>query len=360
MKKTIFTMMLAAALTGGQAFADSAYTVVKEDLGYDALFLIARTYKYTSELGDIDGMSLTIRAPEQAEIGRDLSEYKVIVAYRQTIDPNLGLKTGKVTNNSLVMKGGAVNRLWGAATYVRVSVADGNSVVMTGGTVFDSVVSGYSEYSRASQNAVYLVGKGGKATIRGVEYTGSDAGIQIKGEVQVGAGASSTSNALDIYGTDISIGSINTAYTQILNFHIAEAQLSLGSTPMITLAKELDLTNFLIPTDEAPSPGLALSFDAMDNMKWKPGASVTLVSDALGIKIDDSLLNKEYNIYQNGKPDTVVATAKLVLEQGQDTTQFLKLVVPGNVPEPTTGTLSLLALAGLCARRRKKQGYKRL
>ena len=32
----------------------------------------------------------------------------------------------------------------------------------------------------------------------------------------------------------------------------------------------------------------------------------------------------------------------------------------GSVPEPTTGTLSLLALAGLCARRRKKQGYKRL
>ena len=356
MKKTIYTMMLATALTGGQVFADSAYTVVEEKLGYDAPFLVAQTYKNTHQLDGIEGMTLTIRAPEQSEIGRNLSEYKVIVAYRQAIDSRLGTKTGDVKNNSLVMKGGAVNRLWGAATYARLSVADGNSVVMTGGTVFDSVVGGYSENSGASQNAVYLVGKGGKATIRGVEYTGSDAGIQIKGAVQVGEckGSNSIGNALDIYGTGISAGSIDTKSTQILNFHIAEAQLSLGSTPMITLAKELDLTNFLIPTDEAPSPGLALSFDAMDNMKWKPGTSVTLVSDALGITIDETLLNKEYNIYQNGKPDTVVATAKLVLEQGQDTTQFLKLVVPGNVPEPTTGTLSLLALAGLCARRRKK------
>ena len=32
----------------------------------------------------------------------------------------------------------------------------------------------------------------------------------------------------------------------------------------------------------------------------------------------------------------------------------LNLVVGGSVPEPTTGTLSLLALAGLCARRRRK------
>lgn len=350
-------MMLAAALTGGQAFADSAYTVVKEDLGYDALFLIARTYKYTSELGDIDGMSLTIRAPEQAEIGRDLSEYKVIVAYRQTIDPNLGLKTGKVTNNSLVMKGGAVNRLWGAATYARGSVADGNSVVMTGGTVFDSVVSGYSEYSRASQNAVYLVGKGGKATIRGVEYTGSDAGIQIKGEVQVGAGASSTSNALDIYGTDISIGSINTAYTQILNFHIADARLTSEYAPMITLTNApLDLTGFLIPTDDNPTPAQALTFDALGSLEYKPGTSVTLASVALGITIDESLLNKEYNIYSHGHPETIVGTGKIELEQNNT---VLKLTVLG-VPEPTTGTLGLLALAGLCARRRKMQGDKRL
>ena len=32
----------------------------------------------------------------------------------------------------------------------------------------------------------------------------------------------------------------------------------------------------------------------------------------------------------------------------------LSLVVGGSVPEPTTGSLSLLALAGLCARRRRK------
>lgn len=358
MKHTLFIAILTTVLTYAQVFADIIYTVVEGNVGYDRPYMLAKAYKSSTEKGDIDGMSLTIRAPEQSETGRNLSEYIVIAAYRQVFTDELHDERGHVENNTLVMMGGAVNKLWGAATYARSSYAQGNSVVMSGGTVFDSVVGGYSGWyaAQANQNAVYLVGKGGKATIKGVEYTGSDSGIQINGAVQAGVSenADSTSNSLDIYGTGISAGSIDTKSTQILNFHIAEAQLSLGSTPMITLAKELDLTNFLIPTDEAPSPGLALSFDAMDNMKWKPGASVTLVSDALGIKIDDSLLNKEYNIYQNGKPDTVVATAKLVLEQGQDTTQFLKLVVPGNVPEPTTGTLSLLALAGLCTRRRKK------
>lgn len=351
MKKTIYTMMLVTALTGGQVFADSAYTVVEDALGYDAPYLIARTYKNIDQLDGIEGMTLTIRAPEQSEIGRDLSEYKVIVAYRQAIDSRLGTKTGDVKNNSLVMKGGAVNRLWGAATYARLSVADGNSVVMTGGTVFDSVVGGYSENSGASQNAVYLVGKGGKATIRGVEYTGSDAGIQIKGAVQVGAGSYSTSNALDIYGTDISIGSINTACTQILNFHIADARLTSEYAPMITLTNApLDLTGFLIPTDDNPTPAKALTFDALGSLEYKPGTSVTLVSDALGIKIDESLLNKEFNIYSHGHPETIVGTGKIELEQNNT---ILKLTVQG-VPEPATGTLSLLALACLCMRKHRK------
>ena len=344
--------MLATALTGGQAFADSAYTVVEEALGYDAPFLIARTYKNIYQLDGIEGMSLTIRASEQSEIGRDLSEYKVIVAYRQAIHPNLGTKTGDVKNNSLVMKGGAVNRLWGAATYARLSVADGNSVVMTGGTVFDSVVGGYSENSGASQNAVYLVGKGGKATIRGVEYTGSDAGIQIKGAVQVGEchGSNSVGNALDIYGTDISIGSINTACTQLINFHIADAQLTSEYAPMITLTNApLDLTGFLIPTDDNPTPAQALTFDALGSLEYKPGTSVTLASAALGITIDESLLNKEYNIYSHGHPETIVGTGKLELNQNNT---VLKLTVQG-VPEPTTGTMGLLALAALAARRRK-------
>lgn len=345
--------MLATALTGGQALADSAYTVVEEALGYDAPYLIARTYKNIDQLDGIEGMTLTIRAPEQSEIGRDLSEYKVIVAYRQAIDFRLGTKTGDVKNNSLVMKGGAVNRLWGAATYARLSVADGNSVVMTGGTVFDSVVGGYSENSGASQNAVYLVGKGGKATIRGVEYTGSDAGIQIKGAVQVGEckGSNSVGNALDIYGTDISIGSVNTAYTQLINFHIADARLTSEYAPMITLTNApLDLTGFLIPTDDNPTPAQALTFDALGSLEYKPGTSVTLASDALGIKINESLLNKEFNIYSHGHPETIVGTGKIELEQNNT---ILKLTVQG-VPEPATGTLSLLALAGLCMRKHRK------
>lgn len=97
------------------------------------------------------------------------------------------------------------------------------------------------------------------------------------------------------------------------------------------------------------------SFDAVEGMEWEPGDSVTLVEAQKGMSIAQEVLAKEYNIYQNGDPQkTVMATAKLAIEQGQGDTQYLKLTVQGSVPEPTTGTLSLLALAGLAARRRKK------
>ena len=107
---------------------------------------------------------------------------------------------------------------------------------------------------------------------------------------------------------------------------------------MVTLGDTLNL-----------SRDLTLSFDALDSMEWKPGDSVTLVSDALGITIDESLLNKEYNIYSHGHPETIVGTGKIELEQSNT---VLKLTVQG-VPEPATGTLGLLALAALAARRRK-------
>ena len=43
-----------------------------------------------------------------------------------------------------------------------------------------------------------------------------------------------------------------------------------------------------------------------------------------------------------------------VVWSGKDITLVGKIgTEPSPVPEPTTGTLSLLALAGLCARRRK-------
>ena len=94
------------------------------------------------------------------------------------------------------------------------------------------------------------------------------------------------------------------------------------------------------------------SFDAVESMNWKPGDSVTLVSAQSIFALHPEELDKEYNIYQYGDPEKINAIATGKLELNQDKT-LLKLVVTSTIPEPATGTLSLLALAGLCIRRRK-------
>ena len=257
---------------------------------------------------------------------------------------------GNSNNNTVLITGGEI----GGDVYGGQSTGDAasnNAVYITGGVIGGCVHGGYSPIS-ATNNKIYLYGVGSSLELQGKTYDGQE--IELGAVAAISPGTCS-GNSIDIYGSGISAKTMGRrGEMQILNFHIAEAQLANGGDVMVTLTDApLDLTTFLIPTEEISTPEYSLTFDAVSALEWKPGTSVTLVSDALGIKINENLLDKEYNIYQNGHPETMVGTATLKLEQGEGTTQFLKLVVPGNVPEPTTGTLGLLALAGLCARRRK-------
>ena len=365
MKRTMFITMLAAALVGGQVFADYIPTITNADKVNDGFYV--GEYSQTE---DVSGANVTIN--EVQEGGEDFSRIGVYGGY------TIG-EQAAASNNKITMTGGQVQSLFGALGKTTVS---GNTVIMTGGKVTslnggfstenealveknvvivagDSVVGyliggGLNTVSGAAKdNKIYLVGKGATATIADAQgntdtYTGGAISLNT---VFGGRGPVSAGNSIDIYGTGITASGL-VKDMQILNFHIAN--LDDGATPMITLPSRLDLTNFLVPTEENPSPRLALTFDALDSMEWKPGASVTLVNAGSGIGIDESLLGKEYNIYRNGDPDkTVLGTATLKLEQGEGTTKILKLVTNGNVPEPTTGILSLLALAALTARRRK-------
>lgn len=365
MKRTMFITMLAAALVGGQVFADYIPTITNAGKVNDGFYV--GEYSQTE---DVSGANVTIN--EVQEGGEDFSRIGVYGGY------TIG-EQAAASNNKITMTGGQVQSLFGALGKTTVS---GNTVIMTGGKVTslnggfstenealveknvvivarDSVV-GYliggglnTVSGAANDNKIYLVGKGATATIADAQgntdtYTGGAISLNT---VFGGRGPVSAGNSIDIYGTGITASGL-VKDMQILNFHIAN--LDDGATPMITLPSRLDLTNFLVPTEENPSPELALTFDALDSMEWKPGASVTLVNAESGIGINESLLGKEYNIYRNGDPDkTVLGTATLKLEQGEGTTKILKLVTNGNVPEPTTGILSLLALAALTARRRK-------
>lgn len=113
---------------------------------------------------------------------------------------------------------------------------------------------------------------------------------------------------------------------------------------MVTLTETL---TFVLTSD------FEFSFDAVESMDWKPGDSVTLVGAQTIFALLPEELDKEYNIYQYGDPEKInpIATGKMELNQEKT---MLKLVVTSVIPEPSTGTLSLLSLAGLCARRRRK------
>ncbi len=324
MKKTFFLSMLAAALLGGQACADAILTKVEG---------------YSYKLGNNQYIGV---------LDENASEGKVTVSYSADgSDMSGAIVYGglgtSATNNTVIMTGGEVSELIGGDG---MNSATGNVVIVAGDSKVGMFMRGGNAKSASSQdNKVYLVGNGATATIADAQgnmgtYTGGNVSL---GVVLVGGdGRDRSGNSIDIYGTGIEAKELGRM--QILNFHLLSGQLA-STAPMVTIT---EADGFTIRN------GLDLSFDAVEGMEWKPGDSVTLVEAHKGMSIAPEVLAKEYDIYQNGDPQkTVMATAKLTIEQGQGTTQFLKLVVP-RVPEPTTGTFSLLALAGLAARRRKK------
>ena len=249
---------------------------------------------------------------------------------------------GQADNNGVFISGGELVDVYGA----RGNSTQQNLVVVSGGTVTGTLAGAETTDTTktAMNNEVHLVGEGATITLgeNSLEIKGNAMQLgDIYGAINTNPDATASSgNSVDVYGYGITANSLQSM--QELNFHMLAA-IENTDIPMVTLTSEntqLDLGSELL-----------LNFDAMDAMTWQPGDSVTLVSSALGIKVDESLLAREYHIYQYGDSEQIpVGTAKLELHQEG---HVLKLVVPGSVPEPTSGTLSLLALAALAARRRK-------
>lgn len=349
MKKTLFFTMLAAALVGGQVFAADA--IPTEVGGYND----HSGYNYYGKRnlsGEVKGYNVTVSA---SETGSNLSRANVYGGSAST----------EASNNKITMTSGQVLSLYGAEGKTTVSK---NTVIMTGGKVTSSLrgghstenaalveenvaivagdceissnlYGGYSSHGYARDNKVYLVGKGATATItdaQGITSTYKGGNITLKA-VYAGQGDSSLDNnsidnSIDIYGTGITASSY-VEDMQVLNFHISQNQIG-GEDSMLTLTKYgMDLNN------------VAIGIQNVDVQAWIPGTTVTLVQATKVIKGIES--GQVVDIMRDGQ---VVAKGQLVLSNDDKT---LSLSIPGSAPEPTTGTLGLLALAGLCIRRRK-------
>lgn len=237
MKKTLFVTMLAAALLGGQVFADAVPTKVEG---------------YSEKFGDIyigaDG--------PQSSGGEVFVSYSADGSDMSSVEVMGGRGGESTTGNTVIMTGGEVWKLHGGMSQ---KSATGNVVIVAGDSKVGMSVQGGNATSGPSRdNKVYLVGNGATATIADAqgeeaEYTGGK--LSLGKVIAGGEGDTMSGNSVDIYGTGIDVRDLR--MMQVLNFHIAN--LDDGATPMITLPSWLFLTNFLVPTEDNPSPELALT-----------------------------------------------------------------------------------------------------
>ena len=221
---------------------------------------------------------------------------------------------GTAEGNAITISGGQVGFVVGGCS--ESGNAEKNTVVLSGGEVTGNLIAG-SGRTGASNNLVYLVGKGASVEIGGQTYTGSDQGVTVggwvaAGQVRNGAGSGNSievyGNSIEVYGTKITAATL--CDMQKLNFHIAdgvllsqEGMVSLTST---SVGKGLDLT------------GVELGFSAADVQDWAAyeGQSITLVTAAQAITIDAGSLGDVEITDAEGK---VRATATLTLGGEDDT-----------------------------------------
>ena len=350
MKNTLYLSILAAALMGGQVLADAIPTTVE---GYK---VVENTNYYGVKKGDgegdASGGNVTVSA---SATGSDLSQAFVYGGYGSTATSNIVTMTGgqvsiliggngktSASGNTAIMTGGSVIQMHGGQS---TKDASGNIAIVAGDSVVSAILGGgfiLFGGDAANDNKIYLVGKGATATIADAQgntatYTGGAISLS---NVLGGRGPVSAGNSIDIYGTGITVSN-NVQNMQILNFHIADGLLP-SQEAMISLTLDgLDLT------------GVNLGFYNDDVQDWSAydGKTITLVSTAKSITVGEGSMGE---VAIKGADGATVATATLGLGNENKSLVMSNIKGTAPIPEPTTGTLSLLALAGLCIRRRRK------
>ena len=342
--------MLAAVLAGGQVFADSIPTSVE---GYEAQFADIDFYGKNVSGGNATGGDVTISASETGGTVRNVyggyADGENLAASGNKVTMNSGEVIssiyggciinaevhGAASRNTVIIKGGAVSSdVYGGKG---VDVANGNVVILAGDCSVKNVYGGSCSYlhNEIKDNKVYLVGKGATATIADAQgITSTYTGGEIKAAAQI------DSNSIDIYGTGISALALAFQSSEpCLNFHIVGAQAE-ESAPMLTLKGRLSLKGM----------NMNLYGEATTDWSAFAGKSVTLISNASTIVMGEGSLG---DVEIKAADGAVVATATLALGNSNKSLVMSNIKGTAPVPEPTTGTLGLLALAGLCIRRRK-------
>lgn len=383
--------MLATALLGGQVFADDPTgTGIEGDVEVDGTKYYGR--HTTTESSPATGGNVTVKEEALGEVPvkavvyggcadkADVSNNTVTMqggtvetiyggnGYTGASNNTVIMKDGTVSNirsgnggtngnaynNTVIMTGGNVRMLYGGSSGNNYT-ASGNVVIVTGGSITSALIAGSTFASDAKNNKVHLVGKGAsnvkiadaQEAISTYGYTGVDAGISFS---LVCAGyapkGTSSGNSIDIYGTGIEISGMF-AYMQVLTFNITNDAVT-AQTPEV--AVNLTSTS---PNDALDLANIDLQVKDLDVKEWTTDKTITLVQSKQEIKGASEELKVGKVVDITNATGAKVAQGKLQIVNGLNGTHLLNLTVQGKVPEPATGTLSLLALAALVARRRK-------
>ena len=381
MKKTLFITMLAAALMGSQVLAEefTPTTVSNASLYYGIMYV--GEYSLTD---DVSGGNVTIQ--KDLDLGDDLSgcvvyggradaENKIATNNAVTmsggqVDYVYGgaCLAGTATLNTITISGGQVDTVYGGsggtiAENNTVTISGGqvdnivfggygstgnaenntvivrsgtigsaaagssgggeandNTLIMTGGSA-DSIMAGTGK-TKAEDNHVYLVGKGGEVTINGLVYTCEGDAPQIQYNVSAGtvpSGEMQSGTTIEIYGTDIGAGSMGS--TEEINFHLSDYSLLSPETAMVNTG-----AYFYCTPDYAAIAGLwrtGIYGDDVTDWSAFDGQCITLVNAPNGATIMDVYKDlQEVPVDITDKDGNVLAQAKVKLSE-DGTTLYL-------------------------------------
>ena len=283
----------------------------------------------------------------------------------------LNLQDG-AENTSIAVNAGVL-KLSGTAT-------TSENVALNGGTLKlgDAATINSQANESAAMTKVSMSSSGISTTATdGTKGSMANADVQI---AQLAADASFTIADMTLTNTTITAATVNTKVDlkniDVTNVTLEKGAFTVGATPVVgtgedagvitysasmglgstsaSLTLNLDVVN-AVAGDKHGVYTLVIelgNFDYGDFSAVEGGAWTTYVGFQEGSWLAEALSNAPAALTEGGAP--TVSYGFTSAGEGSNV-GMLTITINGlNVPEPTTSTLSLLALAGLCARRRRK------
>ena len=263
-----------------------------------------------------------------------------------------GTNGGTVRTTALNISGGTINSdVYGGGRKNFGKVTEGTTVTLSGGTINGSVYAGGNEDKVEGTSKVIITG------------TGSEVSGTISGGGVNGASVLGTSSL--IFDEDY-VGEYAYSVKEFMELDIESAAIlsALATSAKGTLVNIADNVTLTLGDVDVVDGG-ALEFNG-GNVTITSGSilnlggtsitlnGTTLISEGFTVMVDSLADATVFNVVDNAALAALDGVTVTLKDETGTTKTVAASTVATVVPEPTTATLSLLALAGLAMRRRRK------